>query len=230
MEERQRSAITIARVQSHPSDRIVDLFQRAFPKHPVSRLDASLAVAFLTMFALDATFLVARDARTGQDVGFVVGGRAAQLDNVRRKFIRKHAGRIAFASARAGSLWNMLLARINVGKAQPDMNDAPYQLRLIAVDATARGLGIGSHLLCAFEGTMPAGSRYHAWTLASDGAVGFYLAHGFERDASVDGHVRLSKTVLPVQRSLDPLHAALDGGLRAAEESDDPAHDRNQPD
>lgn len=70
----------------------------------------------------------------------------------------------------------------------------PYQLRFIAVEGHARGRGVGSALLKAFEASLPKGGSYHAWTMqGAHGAEKFYLDRGFRRDLTLNGHVRLTK-------------------------------------
>jgi GNAT superfamily N-acetyltransferase len=76
----------------------------------------------------------------------------------------------------------------------PRAAQAPYQIRFIVVDPRAQGMGVGTMLLEEFEGTLPAGSAYHAWTLEGPhGAEGFYLANGFRRDVALNGHLRMWK-------------------------------------
>lgn len=190
MQEARCSTVVISAVSWPVSDGVVNLFRRAFPKHPVSRLGASLARRFLEGFARHATFLVARDPASGSEVGFAVGGHVAALDGARSDFIRKHALAIALSAARSGSLLRLLVERAR-GSKPPQTDRLPvYQLRLIAVDPHFRGNGVGTRLLDAFERTLPPLAGYHLWTLANDGAEGFYTALGLERDIAVKGHVR----------------------------------------
>lgn len=197
MELREESPpVEIARIESAPDAEIVRIFRTAFPQHPISRLSPALTASMLAAFAADATFLAALDARTGENVGFAVGGEAFQLNRARMKFIRRHFLRIAGASARSGNLWRLARARVRRTKRVPPAQDAPYQLRLIAVSPAARSAGVGSALLRAFEATLPRGASYHVWILASNAqAERFYRMHGAAPDLEVDGHVRLKKTL-----------------------------------
>lgn len=192
MQHVQRQDVVISAIRSRPGDAVVDLFRRAFVKHPVSRLDRSLARAFLDAFAAEATFLTACDP-AGRELGFIVGGRAVELDRIRARFIRRHALPIAVAAARNGLLGKLLLARAR-GSSAPLKAAAPeYQVRFIAFEPDMRGNGIGTQLLAAFEETLPSFAGYHLWTLAGEGAEGFYAALGLERDVELKGHVRFCK-------------------------------------
>lgn len=174
---------------------MVALFKQAFPCHPASLLHEPLTAAFLDTFARSGTFLVARDARTGCELGFLIGGEAAVLDRTRERFIRSHRWRILRSFLRKRLSPRILLARIGRrGPAADGPVPAPYQLRFIAVESFARGCGVGSHLVQAFEARLPEGAAYHAWTQPGpDGAEGFYLGHGFQRDVTLNGHLRLYK-------------------------------------
>ena len=195
MQERRQSTVAVTHISSAPSESIIVLFKQAFPRHPASLLHPPLTAAFLETFARNGTFLVARDARTGRDLGFLIGGEAAVLDRTRERFIRSHRWRILRSFLKKRLSPRIVLARIGSRRrAAAAPMPAPYQLRFIAVQDFARGRGVGSLLVQAFEAQLPESATYHAWTLAGpEGAEPFYLARGFRRDLTLNGHLRLYK-------------------------------------
>lgn len=194
MHEREDDAVVVSHVRGTRGAGVVSLFKQAFPRHPASLLGDALTSAFLHAFARSGTFLVAHDPRTDEELGFAIGGDAAVLDRMRGRFIRRHGWRIAGSLLRGRLSARLLAARIRVRRPLNGAHNAPYQLRFIAVDPSAKGRGIGTLLLDAFERTLPPGAAYHAWTLEGPhGAEGFYIARGFCRDVTMDGSVRLWK-------------------------------------
>ena len=173
-----------------PSEALVELFTNAFPRHPVSQLGAALVDTLLGAFARSATFLVACDMASAQEIGFVVGGRTSDLDRVRVEFIRTNLSQIVVASLRKRRLLSLALPRVGLPKRRLSLRHSLYQLRFIAVAPQARGQQVGTCLLRTFEETLPVGAGYHLWTLAGNRSETFYLGHGFTRDIAVDGHVR----------------------------------------
>ncbi len=194
MRERQASAIVVSPLRGVPPSKLISIFKQAFKGHPASLLHDELTLAFLRAFAESATFLVARNAATGAELGFAVGGDAEVLDRTRSRFIRTYGWRLAghFLARRLSV--RTLFARIGVRRQLRAVPNAPYQLRFVVVDPQARGSGIGTTLIAAFERTLPAGSAYHAWTLeGARGAEKFYLANGFTPGPNVNGHIRMWK-------------------------------------
>jgi GNAT superfamily N-acetyltransferase len=194
MQQRDTPPVTISFLRGVPGTNLVSLFKQAFPQHPASLLSRELTSAFLSAFAQRGTFLVALDPVSGAEIGFAVGGDAAVLDRTRGHFIRSHGWRLARSFLRRRLSPRILWARVRVRKPVRRAAHAPYQLRFIAVDPQARGMGAGTMLLAAFEKTLPIGTTYHAWTLEGPhGAEGFYLANGFRRDVALNGHLRMWK-------------------------------------
>jgi GNAT superfamily N-acetyltransferase len=192
----ERAGIVVTRAPAYTSDALIDLFKAAFPRHPVSRLEPSLAAAFLRGYAEEATFLVARKASEPEELGFLVGGPTALLDRIRVRFIRRYLWRIATSSTHNPPLRRLLLARMRIEKPRPRPH-ALYQLRFIAVAPQMRGNGVGALLIDSFEESLPKGVGYHAWTLGGEhGGEAFYNACGFVRDVTVDGHVRMYRQIL----------------------------------
>lgn len=184
---------TVVRLRATPSQATLALFAASFPRHPISRMDTELGIAFLRAFANDTAFFVACDAQS-EDVGFLIGGTTAALDRTRASFIREHAWRIVAASTTDRSLRRLLLPRL---RPQRSFNNARYarsQLRFIAVAPHLRGSGVGTQLVEAFEETLAGDDGYHTWTMAGpNGAEGFFRRMGFERDMTVGDHLRLCK-------------------------------------
>ncbi len=194
MEERDERLAVIAFLKGVPSQRLVALFKQAFPLHPAALLSDELTRAFLSAFAQRASFVIALNASTREEIGFAVGGDAAVLDRTRARFIRMHGWRLAGSLLARRLSPRILLSRVRVRKPIRGIAHAPYQLRFIAVDSRARGRGTGTMLLAAFERTLPLGSTYHAWTLEGpSGAERFYLANGFTRGTNLSGHLRMWK-------------------------------------
>lgn len=198
MEQQRRSdAIRVARLTAAPSESVIELFRRSFPRHPVSQVDSVLASAFLGAYALRSILLVAQERESLRDVGFLIGGDTLTLDRTRVEFIRKHALRIASNSTRSRSLFRLLLMRLRPARSFATAPYFEYQLRFIAVDPQARGLGIGALLVKAFEDELrPSLDGYHTWTMLGErGAEGFFTSLGFVRDVISGDHVRLRKSL-----------------------------------
>ncbi len=183
--------ITMSRLRVAPRAAVAGMFAQSFPYHPISRLQPSLARAFLGVFARSAALFVAcNDAN--EDVGFLIGGPTAALDRTRAEFIRAHAWRIAAASAGDASLRRLLMLRLKPAKSFGSAPYAGHQLRFIAVAPDARGLGIGSRLVAAFEETLAGVPGYHTWTMSgAHGAAGFFSQLGFQHDMTVGTHLRM---------------------------------------
>ncbi len=183
--------LTVIRSRAPASAAIVGMFAQSFPHHPISRLQPSLAGAFLSAFARSATLFVARDDANAE-VGFLIGGDTATLDRTRAQFIRAHAWHIAAASTRDASLRRLLMPRLKPAKSFGSAPYAGHQLRFIAVASDARGLGVGSRLGSAFEETLPDVPGYHTWTMCgARGAEGFFSRLGFEPDITIGTHLRM---------------------------------------
>lgn len=196
MQERRENNIVVSLLQGVPGPGLIAIFKQAFQAHPAALLNDELTLAFLSAFAQRATFLVARSPVTAAELGFAIGGEASVLDRIRVQFIRKHGWRLAGSILGRRLSARVLLARVRVRKPVRWTDHAPYQLRFIAVEPQARGMGLGAMLLAAFESTLPAGSTYHAWTLdGPHGAEKFYLGNGFTRGANLKGHVRMWKSL-----------------------------------
>lgn len=194
MEARQERSAHVSFLRGAPATRLVSLFKQAFPQHPASLLNDSLTGAFLSAFAQRGTFLVAYDPVTQAEIGFAIAGDAAVLDRTRGEFIRKHGWHLAGSLLRRRLSPRVLFARIRIRKPVRKAVHSPYQLRFIAIDPRARGMGVGTMLLEALEKTLPLGTTYHAWTLEGPGgAEGFYLANGFHRGPNINGHLRMWK-------------------------------------
>lgn len=194
MHERRDNSVDISSARGRPGPTLARLFKQAFPGHPAALLNDDLTEAFLFAFTQRGTFLVARDTVTHAEVGFAIGGDAAVLDRARAHFIRKHGWRLAGSFLRRRLSPRLLFARIRVRKPFTGVAHAPYQLRFIAVEPQARGVGAGTMLLAAFERTLPPASTYHAWILEGRHATErFYLANGFTRGTNLNGHVRMWK-------------------------------------
>lgn len=194
MLERAEPSVAISPIEGVPSPQTVAIFKQAFKAHPAALLDRGLTCAFLSGFAQRATFLIARDLVTGDELGFAVGGDAAVLDRTRTHFIRTHSWQLARSFLNNPLSARILLARMQVRRPVWAAIDAPYQLRFIAVASHARGARLGTTLLTAFERTLPTGSTYHAWTLEGPrGAEKFYLGNGFTSGTNVNGHIRMWK-------------------------------------
>ncbi|MGH7738447.1 MAG: GNAT family N-acetyltransferase [Candidatus Tyrphobacter sp.] len=176
------------------NDGIVEMFRASFPRHPLAVLDPGLANAFLDAFAARNTLWVASNGNAPRAPGFLIGGETAALDAVRRAFIHEHAPRIALASVRNRALRRLVIPRLLPAKSYGAARFRAYQLRFIAVDASERGTGIGSALVCAFEKGLADADGYHAWTMAGPtGAEGFFARLGFVRDFAVGAHLRMIK-------------------------------------
>jgi GNAT superfamily N-acetyltransferase len=194
MQERRKSTVAVSFLQGVPGLKLVSIFKEAFRAHPVASLNEELTREFLSAFARSATFLVAYDPAIGVEVGFAVGGVAAVLDRTRAHFIRRNGWRLAGCFLGRRLSVRILLARVRVRRPIPGSPYTRYQLRFIAVAPQARGMGIGTMLLAAFERTLPLGTAYHAWTLEGPrGAEQFYLGNGFKRGTNVNGHIRMWK-------------------------------------
>jgi len=189
------SGATVVRVRTAPSSDVVELFRESFPRHPVSRLDPASSAAFLASYAQHATLLVASDDTLG-DIGFLVGGLMATLDRTRLRFIRRHALRIAAASAQSHSLRQLVLPRLKPAKSFDAALYALHQLRFIAVAPHAQRQGIGAQLVEAFESTLDGEPGYHTWTMAGErGAEAFFHRVGFTSDIIFGEHLRMYKAL-----------------------------------
>jgi GNAT superfamily N-acetyltransferase len=194
MQERRENNFVVSLLHGVPGPQLIAIFKQAFRAHPAALLSDELTLAFLSAFAQRATFLVARNPVIGAELGFAIGGDAAVLDRIRVHFIRRHGWRLAGSILGRRLSARVLLARVRVRTPIRGIVHAPYQLRFIAVEPQARGMGLGAMLLAAFEATLPPGSTYHAWTLeGSHGAEKFYLGNGFTRAMNVKGHLRMWK-------------------------------------
>ena len=196
-QQRRSDAATVARLTAAPSESTIELFRQSFPRHPISRVDRSLACSFIGAFAASSTVLVAQETASANDVGFLIGGPTSTLDRTRVDFIREHALQIASNSTRSRSLFRLLLMRLRPAKSFSSSPYFAYQLRFIAVDAGSRGLRVGTLLVQAFEELL--GSQvdgYHTWTMLGEhGAEGFFTSLGFVRDVVAGDHVRLYKSL-----------------------------------
>lgn len=192
-EPRRRDGPLVVRLRTSPSMAVLTLFTQSFPRHPISRLPTEFGASFLEDYARDSVFLVACD-ETGEDVGFLIGGSTQALDQTRLRFIRRHALRIAAASANDRSLRKLLLPRLRPARTVRGARFAGMQLRFVAVAPRVRGSGAGAALVNAFEETLRGEDGYHTWTMAgANGAEGFFVRMGFERDSAVGEHLRLCK-------------------------------------
>lgn len=193
----ESAAHTPATRVSHATERDLDamarIFRAAFPLHATAPLSGILLREFLGAHRAHCIVLAARDAG-GNTLGFAVGGRIAALDAARDQFVGAHAAAVAVSALRRGVLFRMLAARLQGYARRPKPPRSQWQLRFIAVDESARGLGAGAALLRAFEAALPPTERYHAWTMAGEhGAVPFYQHLGFVIDLEIDGHVRMER-------------------------------------
>jgi GNAT superfamily N-acetyltransferase len=195
--------IVVARLRGAPSRAIVEMFAQSFPRHPISRLEPAIGRAFFEAFARNAALFIADDGT--HDIGFLIGGSTAELDATRVQFIRAHAWRIAASSARDASLLRLLLPRVKPAKRFEAAPCAGHQLRFVAVARDARGRGVGSRLVAAFEESLAGMPGYHAWTLAGPhGAAGFFSKLGFQRGVMIGEHVRMWRRLVEASRESTP--------------------------
>lgn len=185
--------IRVSHAHARDLDAVGAIFREAFTRHPAAALPDELLREFLAGHRAASVVLTAQD-RSGQVVGFAIGGRMEALDAARDRFLRARAPRLAWSALRRGVLLRTLYGRLQGYTRRPQPPRSRWQLRFIAVDPAVRGLGTGSALLQAFEAAIPAAEPYHAWTMAGEhGAVPFYLRSGFRVDLEIDGHVRMER-------------------------------------
>lgn len=186
-------AVRVGHATERDLDAMARIFRAAFPLHATSAFPEALLREFLGRHRAQCVVLAARNA-AGEVIGFAIGGRIAALDAARDGFLRARAPKLALEALRGGTLLRTVIGRLQAYARRPKPPRSQWQLRFIAVDEAARGLGAGAALLRGFEAALPAAEPYHAWTMAGEhGAVPFYLHLGCVVELEIDGHVRMER-------------------------------------
>lgn len=182
----------------HDLPSIARLFVEAFGAHPVASLSLPLRHKFISAHVAERITLVAVDLATDSAIGFAIGGAHEQLDRARQAFIHSNVVPLALhALVRRSTLLDRAHLRLpgRASRSQRASPGAGHELRYLAVAAGARGCGIGSALLRAFEAEMLLVDQpYFVWVLGERAAaMQFYVHHGFREEYQIDGHVRMIK-------------------------------------
>jgi len=172
--------MTIRSVRQEDLKEIARIHKQAFIGRGLSGYSDRIVAKRYELFRDTCIFLLNEEDMIN---GFIVGGSAHDLAAARKRFFKENLALCLFeAVMRPRDLVGRLKGL--VWPPRPVENFPAMQLLSIAVIGEARGTGLASRLLAAFEARLPANCTY-ALSVDSQNrrAIDFYVKHGFRLEA-----------------------------------------------